>query len=611
MINRPSYNPVAFARSSSPSGSRRRWRPVVPATLKVLPPRRIAADQAVKTLADAYLAGYFDRHPEQLTVFGVPGSHHDRLTDNSLDALKAWEAREDGWLEQARAIRASEITNASIRATYAIVREALESDVGARVCRNELWNVSQMTGWQVNDGYLVTIQPVDRPTRAGSARAVADAAALHRHRHRQLREASRSAGGAKLIVLIMIDQVNTLAELVADSPFMSPVQRTGSPVRGGVRRARVEGARAGLHAIRGLPAASIWRRARGDRGVGQPPGRLLLRRRGSRSQLAAGPGGSHDLALANREPDRRMKPSRAVVPYVRRAGVDAETQSDPQFLFKNRDDLIIPKRRLRARRPCRRFNMKPNVDVRIEPYPKFREKSAPNRQPAGRGRQPRRAVLHHAYQARRRAARRGVHGVPRDDPRAPHADSIALERKGIHPVGSYYLQQWLRRGMKYAERLADEMKLYSGDLDHLGCCRAGVSRRAVGQTQTIRWGGAGSRRSTTCSPIPRRPRAISSRKWIATSSGPVGDGLHARHARDPRRPHRGGQALDRFDIKTFHDKILEDGAVPDVLQDRHVGRVGAETIIPGRHTSRTKQGSTSIIAYAGSTPQYPTHGPCS
>ena len=32
--------------------------------------------------------------------------------------------------------------------------------MAARVCRTELWNVSQMTGWHVQFGYLVTIQPV-------------------------------------------------------------------------------------------------------------------------------------------------------------------------------------------------------------------------------------------------------------------------------------------------------------------------------------------------------------------------------------------------------------------------------------------------------------------
>ena len=61
------------------------------------------ADARVKALADAYLSGFFDRNPDQATYFGVPGRHHDQLPDNSLAAQKAWEAKEDAWLKDARA----------------------------------------------------------------------------------------------------------------------------------------------------------------------------------------------------------------------------------------------------------------------------------------------------------------------------------------------------------------------------------------------------------------------------------------------------------------------------------------------------------------------------
>ncbi len=119
-----------------------------------------ASDGRVRALADTYLAAYFDRYPEQVTVFGVPGRHHDKLTDNSLEAFKAWQAKEDAWLAEAKEIDPATIAAAPLRATYAIVREALEGSIAARVCRNELWNVSQMTGWQIGGAYLVTIQPV-------------------------------------------------------------------------------------------------------------------------------------------------------------------------------------------------------------------------------------------------------------------------------------------------------------------------------------------------------------------------------------------------------------------------------------------------------------------
>jgi uncharacterized protein (DUF885 family) len=132
-----------------------------PAPASTPPPAPERADARVRALADAYLAGFFERNPDQVTLFGVPGRHHDALPDNGFDALRAWQAKEDGWLAQAKRIDPATIETPALRGTYAIVLEALEAAIGARVCRSELWTVSQfVNGWQVQDGYTVTIQPV-------------------------------------------------------------------------------------------------------------------------------------------------------------------------------------------------------------------------------------------------------------------------------------------------------------------------------------------------------------------------------------------------------------------------------------------------------------------
>src|SRR5262249_42883120 len=117
-------------------------------------------DARVKAFTDTFLSAYFDRNPEAATLYGVPGRHHDALTDNSLAAQRAWEAREDAWLAELKQVNESAIVSGPLKATYAIARQALEGSIAKRVCRDELWNVSQMTGWQVSDGYLVTIQPI-------------------------------------------------------------------------------------------------------------------------------------------------------------------------------------------------------------------------------------------------------------------------------------------------------------------------------------------------------------------------------------------------------------------------------------------------------------------
>src|SRR3984893_3822779 len=119
------------------------------------------SDAHVRAFADTYLAAYFERFPELTTLYGIPGHRQDKLTDNSLEAWKAWEAREDAWLAEAKQIDPATISAPPLRATYALVREALEGPLALRAGRNELWTVSQfVNGWQVQYGYLGTIQPV-------------------------------------------------------------------------------------------------------------------------------------------------------------------------------------------------------------------------------------------------------------------------------------------------------------------------------------------------------------------------------------------------------------------------------------------------------------------
>ena len=71
-----------------------------------------------KALADAYLDGFLARNPDQVTLFGVPGRRHDELPDNSMDAVRAWQAREDAWLKEARQIDPAAIDPPTLRATY-------------------------------------------------------------------------------------------------------------------------------------------------------------------------------------------------------------------------------------------------------------------------------------------------------------------------------------------------------------------------------------------------------------------------------------------------------------------------------------------------------------
>jgi uncharacterized protein (DUF885 family) len=544
------------------------------------PPRQ-AFDAQVRELADAYLNGYFARNPEAVTLFGVPGRRHDALFDNSLDALKVWQAKEDGWLAQATQIDTAAIDAPALRATYAIVREALEGSIAARACRYELWTVSQfVNGWQVQDGYLVTIQPVgtDQARRDALARwsrlpAYIDTEIAN------LREGLNTGYSApKGNVRIVIDQMNTLvATPTAESPFDSPSVRDKSTefvkqfdllVREQIVPAFVR--------YRDFLQKDYLPAARDAIAVSSNPNGAACYDASIRyhSSLPLTAKQVHDTGVQQIERlDAEMKTiaersfGTSDVPKLLE-----QVRVDKKYLFKSREDLIAYSQAALARAKAAMhdwFGLVPKADVVIQPYPKFREKSGPNEYnpPAEDGSRP--AVFFiNAYQAETKSRAPAESTAFHETIPGHHLQgAIALERKEIHPIGRYlgnsgYLEGWAL----YTERVADEMKLYSGDLDRLGM----LSSQALRAARLVVDSGMHALGWT-------RQQAVD--YMLAHTAEPHDDvvsevdryiiypgqataymlgNLEIRKARDEAQQTMGA----RFDIRQFHDRVLEDGAVP-------------------------------------------------
>jgi uncharacterized protein (DUF885 family) len=543
-------------------------------------PTREPADAKVKSLADAYLAAYFDRYPDQGTYFGVPGRHHDQLPDNSLESLKAWESKEDAWLTDARALDASTIQAAPLRATYAIVREALESSIGSRVCRNELWAVSQMTGWHVGFGYLVTIQPVG--SESARKEALARWSALPKYLDTEianLREGMRLKYTApKLNVRIVIDQVNTLiSSTPADSPFMSPIQRdhdeSFDKVYGALYQQRLLEA---FKKYRDFLQTEYLPAAREDIAIAANPdgGACYTASVRAFSSLPVQAKAVHETGLHQVESlteemhviaDRTFHTTDVPALLQR-------LRSDRQFMFKGREDLIqyseAALSRAKAAVP-NWFGLVPRADVRIEPYPKYREKNAANEYnpPAEDGSRPGLFYIN-AYEAEKKSRAPAESTAFHETIPGHHLQmGIALERKDIHPIGRYifnsgYVEGWAL----YAERLADEMKLYTSDLDRLGMLSGQAFRasRLVVDTgiHTMGWtrqqaidymlGHTAEAADDIASEVDRYII------WPGQATAYMLGMLEIRDARDLAQQAMGA----KFDYKAFHDRVLEDGAVP-------------------------------------------------
>jgi uncharacterized protein (DUF885 family) len=543
--------------------------------------KREPGDARAKTLADAYLTAWFDRNPDQGTYYGVPGRHHDRLPDNSAAALTAWQKQEDAFLAEIKQIDRDAIESEPLRATYAITREALESSVGLRVCRNELWTVSQfVNAWQVAFGYLVTIQPVG--TDEARAEALARWGALPKYIDTEianLREGLKLGYSApKGNVRIVIDQMNTLTTgPLADSPFDSPALRDKTPEFRRRFDALLKTAiNPAMRRYRDFLEKEYLPAARDEVGVNANPNGAACYDASVRfhSSLPVPAKDVHDTGL--KQIDRIAAEMKTIAERsFQTSDVPALLQrlrTDKQYLFKSREELISYSQAALARSKAAMpqwFGLLPKADVVIEPYPKFREKNGPNEYnpPAEDGSRP--AIFFiSAYQAEKKGRAEAESTAFHETIPGHHLQgAIAVERKTIHPIGRYignsgYTEGW---GL-YAERLADEMKLYSSDLDRMGM----LSNQALRAARLVVDSGLHALGWTRQQAIdymlahtaesPDDVTAEVDRYIIypGQATAYMLGQLQIRKARDEAQQVMG----DRFAIKTFHDRVLEDGAVP-------------------------------------------------
>ena len=145
--------------------------------------------------------------------------------------------------------------------------------------------------------------------------------------------------------------------------------------------------------------------------------------------------------------------------------------------------------------------------------------------------------------------------------------ALALERTENHPIGRYLINSGYVEGWAlYAERLADEMKLYSSDLDRLGMLgnQAFRAARLVVDTGIHSMGWSRQRaieymlQHTT---EDANSAAAEVDRYIIVPGQATAymlGMLEIRAAREEAEKRLGS----RFDIKAFHDRVLEDGSVP-------------------------------------------------
>jgi len=535
----------------------------------------------VRQLADSYLTAYFEQHPDEATLDGVANTRHDKLPDNSPAALARWQQREDDWLAALKRIDPKRLAGPEWVA-YGIMRDAIEGSVGTRVCRFELWSVAHTGG-----GWLSTITALAALQAVGTEDArrevlsrwhavpayIATELANHREGLRRGYTAPRHN------VEIALTEIDTLlATPIEVSPFYNPARRDSTPGFGAELAQLIE--REIIPAMRGYRdflATEYLGRARPEIGVFANPHGSECYRASIRATtgLAISPDSVHRLGLATVE---QLENSMRLIAVQSFGTSDVSRllerlRSDTAYTFHTRDEMLGRARETleRARRAIPRwFGRLPRAPVVVEPYPAFRERQSVGEwnPPAEDGSRP--GIYYLSTYDPRHKSRADLEALSFHETIPGHhlQGTIALERGDTIPaIARYFWSPGMGEGWaEYAEQLADEMGLYSSDTARFGML-ADITLSATLLVVDTGIHAFGWTREQSIDYIREHTHVPLLRAEVGVDRYPVwpAQGLSYGLGRLEIRRLRAfavRQLGARFDVRAFHDHVLENGAVP-------------------------------------------------
>jgi len=541
-------------------------------------PRQGDDARRVTALADEYFAAWKEAFPLGGLYSGVPDAPNDRLEDNSLAAVRAWQAREDRWLDELRPISVEALAGRPEEATYGILLERLEGARQGRVCRSELRALSQLNGWQIGFPVVSQLQPL------GTDRLRAEALARWRAMPGyidteivNLREGLRTGYTQPRVnaeaVLHQLDDI--LALPPERSPFAGLAARDSAPAFGDSVVAIV--ARDILPAVRRYReflAAEYIPDTRTATAISAIPHgtecyRAMVRRF---TTVDLDPAEVHRLGLeqmAALEAEMRPMAQRSFgttdLPRL-----FERLRTDPALTFRSRKEIIRTAEdaiaRAKAAMP-RWFGRLPKGDVVVDPCLPYEEKSGcPNSYVPGTpdGKRPGRWRINASDSPPKPRATLEGTAFHETIPGHHLQGALAQERPGAHPVTRYFWFSGPGEGWAlYAERLAMEMDLYSSDLTRLGELGEQALRAARlvvdPGLHVLGWSRQQAIDYMTAH-VPESRATIESEvdRYISwpgqASSYMIGYLEIARLRAESDKKH--------LDKHKFHDRVLENGAIP-------------------------------------------------
>ncbi len=442
-------------------------------------PQPAAEPSQIETLADEVLAATMARYPEMATYYGIEDARHERLFDNSLDALAAWQQQEDDWLARLNAIPAPDDVGSRDWVTYGILHEGLESAVATRVCRNELWQASTATSWHRQLPFVFEMQPVDTPelrqqtlARLGEVDRYIDTEIANL---RQGLELGYSA--PRVTVTAVPGQVRSLVD--ESSIFLDPgVRADDAEFAAAVRAIYDDEIVPALDRFANFIETVYLAQAREDIALSANPDGAACYPARVRSFVTIQPSADEIHALGLEQVGRIRDEMRVTIDehfgggpiedFLRRINVEPEFtfESEEAVLQYSVDGLDAAKAAM-----ARAFGRLPRADVIVKPYPEFAASGSGEYHPSSEdGTRP--GIYYIAVVEPEKRTRAWQLSTLYHETYPGHHLQIAIALElgdKVHPIARYFGNSGFSEGWAlYAERLADELGLYRDPLDHIG-----------------------------------------------------------------------------------------------------------------------------------------------
>jgi uncharacterized protein (DUF885 family) len=542
--------------------------PPVEATNEPLAPDPVTNSvRAVNEIADRYYALTLQQTPETAYFSGVELTRHDGMQDISPGArISANLVGRTEWI------------------THAYLLQQLQSAVAQRVCRTDLWNVNQMGGWHSGYAQIAQLQPVgDAQLRDQAIARWSKMSAYIDQEITNLEQGLELGYSApKTVVQRVIDQVDGLLALDTEqSPFFSPAVRDGDTGFAEAMRAIVEEQiLPALTRYRDFLAGTYINNARQELSITANPDGLACYEASLRAYTTLDRSGKDVFELGQ----KTVNANRAMVIELGRKayGLDdfraiiKQAKNDPADRFTSKEELLQFSRDMVQRAESEMPNWvvsMPQQPVSVVPFEEHEEGTgmSAHYRPAGSDRPGEyRIPLHEPEeQSRGNAESTAFHEAwPGHHLQVAASQSV----EGLHPITQIIWFSGPGEGWaRYSEALADEMGLYTtvtGPIKR----RAWPARGMVVDPGIHLFGWTREEAIEFMMESGRFPETMGDQMVdrIAILPGQLtaydSGGLEILALRKMAEDAMGKD----FDVRQFHQKILENGTIPLLQLRAHV-----------------------------------------